>query len=515
MRTLVRQTGQLTVAVWALAAGALCAAVTAGEGDWIYNASRLTARFDATAEGKTPDIEKRKALTQMVEELTKLREGQDTTARDGRATATFAAWLSQRIQGSLGNAAAEKAMGAKYRALRDALPQEEAAVFKALFDRVDSASDGEERVCEVETREGLLRVRVKGYPIASAMKRIAQSAGVSVDIPPNVVGIVDFVSTDWLDVRGVLLGMAAPRGLWVREKDEGGYAVIVRDPAYMFSIEEIASQFTQSARARTEASGVSTGYVILHGRYVPPPYQLSMEDAGDRCVVRLNSVAVFTSPPWREPADPLRVEVPQSGKLGKADLDPYVVHAFREMLKKGTLEQAEEAMARFLSGQQVVGRFKFHKGGNLSIWFRDRPEVENVIMLSQLVGSPSPESSKPGPPDAEKRSRFHALAASRLEAIKGALSDNGLVVVPLQGEVRLLRGDAAGTALNAVLSSLLGVARQRDAIYISLFGDFVYESADPAWEIVLGLRSRELIKRWRSDSRSDRSLNNPCGEELR
>jgi len=83
------------------------------------------------------------------------------------------------------------------------------------------------------------------------------------------------------------------------------------------------------------------------------------------------------------------------------------------------------------------------------------------------------------------------------EQIERCLASDGLVIVSSAGIVITLTGTDAECAVNAILSALLQIHRQRDLLYESVFADYVWEDVDWAWEVILNLRFRDLALRWK------------------
>ena len=485
-------------------------AALAAESGWVYQATKLLARFESIGVAKMTPLARQGAYRQLLNEVSQLAQDRDLRSRDARGNATFAAWLSRRIYEQLGDTVAAERMKTKYQGLRDSLPADEAAVFKLLFERMEAPQQVPvQRLCKVEAKGDLLKVRVVDYPIRSTMEKAAQAVGATVHVPTNVIGLADFTSDDWQPLRAALLGLGAPRGLWIRKKDDKRYSVIVRDRMYMASIGEIADKRAKLLANVTGDAGIDRGYVILHGHYIKPPYQINVQTRDKRYVVLLNGAVVFQSARWKKKPI-LVIKAPRGGQFSikeKGKLTRYAGQQYAAIRRANGKEEAIHALEEFLKKQKIVKSFKVTDDGeNLSMSFRDEPEADYEVLLHTFTRElDAKKTITPQKKSTEKEKRARAAAQRWRERIEATLKQGGLVIVPSNLKPKLFKEKQVQTALETLSTALQQIVRQRDVVHESFFGHFVPEKTDWAWELILNLRFRELVERWQRESAQRRA----------
>ena len=438
---------------------------------------------------------RQKAYRQLLNDLPQVAPDRNIKSQDARAKATFSVWLSRRIHEQLGNAAQTEQMERQYQDLLTSLPDEEAAVFRLLFERVEKPQQVlVQRMGEVEANGKDVKVVAADYPIRSLLRKIAEAAGREIDIPPEVSGVADLDTKGWQRAKTTVSLFVRGRGLWLKPDVRDGFKITLRDPLYMASLAERAREQKVKPTPETDKEGITTGYVIVGGHYLEPPYKVDVRTAENQCAVYVNGVQTGAS---HKLSSKLRTALPVIKRdkpftlKRKLGLSAYVGDMYAKLMRENGHAAAVESVGRFLETQKIVKSWRLDAERNeLWITFVDGREVS-----AMLVWPKNHDRARQLPEVADVRSRALAKVQKRRTTIEETLRANGLVVAPTSGPVHTFKGGEAQEKLGAICQALQETLRYEEQLCDTLFDSWREEASGWAWEIFLNLRHRELVQR--------------------
>jgi len=470
----------------------------AGEGNWVCEAARLIGRFESIAAEQMSQTKAHMAYAQLLGETSKMAQAGVTTSGDGRSRAAFSAWLSQRIYEQVGNVAAANDMRKKYEALRDALPEEEASTFRLLFERLEIPDHkGAQGVCDVEARGKDIRVTAINCPIDDLLRQMAQAAQEKIEIPSGVCGRADYEDDKWRRVDHALSLFAKPRGLFVKGEVGEGFSVRIVDPLYFASLGERAGKWPRITDAVRQEKGVPTGFVILHGSYVEPPYSVELRTSEAKVGVCINGLEIgrayslTQSVPARAPA----VELPPNGQFSLETPLPLLMYTgqlYQARARVGEIE-AKQEVAEFLKSQTCVKSFSFEKGGFVAIVLQDG--YKHIVKLHGAVAKERLDENLVQGRDVRFKERALTKATELRQKIEATLMHDGLILAPRNGNVFMYEGQDARQRLLAMSEAIQDCVRSEERLCGILFDEWRDGASDWTWEILLNLRERQLRQR--------------------
>ena len=480
------------------------------EADWFYQAAGIIERFEAIGAAKSTPEQTQLDYFQLLQDVSEFDAVGEDTPRAARARKVFALFMSRRIHEQLGDAAAMNRAAEEYTRERDAIPKPERLMFRLLFERTQGkATFCAPRVCEVEARGKEVRVTAVDYPIRALLEKMAEAAGEKIEIPPEVSGLVDYPEKDWKRIDHALWLFAKAHGLWVKGNVGKGFNTRVMDPLYSASLGERAEKHARKIKPERTTDGILRGYAILHGHYVPPPYNVVIRTEADRCKVLVNGVAIgkgykLSDERGAPVAAAEGVQFEMTGKL--AD---YVGRQFANMRAQHGKAEAKRQTIRFLKGQRIVKSFSFQDDDNNLEIVTNSGRSESIALYSFTPGRIKQTRESP---DAKRKARerlrqeaeaYKKRAMEKAQKTKDrvltTLREGGLVVLPSGANDALCYpAKKAREVLPGICGALQECERSRDQVSRLLFDPWADQASDCAWEAVFNLRHREVLQRLRS-----------------
>jgi len=482
----------------------LCVPLFAADGDWIYEAGSLIERFEKTAALERTQLNSQDKYQGLLEDCRKFAETRAESERDRRARNLVSLWMQLKINEQLGNAGAIRRARDDYAKTIAALPEDEKGLLLFLERSKAEASGLRSSFCHVETRGKEVRVAAVDYPVSSLLEKIATALGGEIKVSSNVSGRTDLgqdrLSEGWVRPGFLISRFARTRGLLARGDVTKSLEIFPADPLYMASLaERVRKQTKEDDRVSVEG-GIKTGYLIMKGVYVAPPYKVELRTAGDKCAVYVNGMQVGADHHLGLPKPGVLVPVDLSKPFTLSDRDKTaLVFAAHEMyIKLSKTRGHAEAIAsigRFLDGEKVVKSWKMDKNRNeLWITFTDGEPMSAMLPWPKSGAAPSAGDSR-----AAFRKKGLAEAEKAKAGIEGTLQSNGLVIVPSNGAVCRFKGERAQRKLRAICYALEQTLRLEEQLCDHVFDAIYPDPQQWAWEIFLNIRHRELTKRMTSD----------------
>jgi len=479
--------------------------VFAGETGWICEATSLLSRFENIGAAAMTPVEKQDAYRELLTEVSRLAQDGDLSSREARANATFAVWMCRRIYEQLGDVPRMEQMRQKYQKTLASLPEEESAVFRLLFERVEKPQQvSVQRMCEVETKGDKIRVTAVDYPVRGLLQKIAAALGGEINISSNVSGRTDLgqdrLSEGWVRADFLVSRFARTRGLSVKGDVTKSMEIFPEDPLYMASLAERVRKQAEEADQAPVEGGIKTGYLIVNGVYVPPPYKVELRTVGDKCAVYVNGAQVGSghSLGLPKPGVPIPVDRSKPFTVSDRDKSALVLAAHEMYIKLSKTRGHAEAIAslgRFLDGEKVVKSWKLDENANeLWITFTDGEPMSAML--------PWPKSG-PAPSAGDRRDAYRKKGLAEAEKaktdIERTLQTNGLVIALSDGAVCRFKGESAQLKLRAICHALEETLRLQEQLCDCVFDAIYPDPQQWAWEVFLNIRHRELIERMTSD----------------
>jgi len=208
-----------------------------------------------------------------------------------------------------------------------------------------------------------LSLVAQNAPVEAVIKQILAKTGWKPKLPTVIRGRTTY-SSKGSRARDLLSYLANRNELEVRFAPDGTPAEIYPTPAahdvYSLTDEQRLAASKTTIAPTVPTTGITTGYVIYSGHYIPPPYQVSK----DRVrlfdwEVRINGLTVRTvigAPPkdWQP-------GLPAGGQLAGSNLiRRYCARLWREAEAAGrNYEQIRKDIEKFLGTQKVLKSFEW------------------------------------------------------------------------------------------------------------------------------------------------------------
>ena len=457
-------------------------AAYSGDGGWIYPAVGLLSRFEGIKTLTLPEREA--AYVTLREELTRLEANFPTGSRDQRNARAFSLWLLQRIYRQLGDAAAAKDAGSKYASLREGMSAQDAELFTLFFDCFGRSD------CHIAVRDNRISVNARDYPINELLAEMARALNERIDVPPVIGGLVDLDTDGWLTLEQAFALLSLDRGILVNGSRGNGFTVTTIDPLYAASMRERADRMPHAPAARRPPTGITSGYVIILGTYIPTPYAIETQTTDAKAVVCVNGIPIHEGVPLRMTVEP-RVKIPASGQFDvnhQGDLATYLGQENRRIATVEGKDAAIKALSDFLRKQNSVRSFRFTDGG-ASLTIIDADGMRFDVLLYSLDKPMSEQKPRNGVAEAQELSA----------AIRSTLMGGGLVLVTSPREPRLYSGTTGRAIAHRICAAAEECARIKEGLAWDVFGGRADRDIDLTWEIMLGIRYRELSVRLRQN----------------
>ncbi len=361
------------------------------------------------------------------------------------------------------------------------------------------------RLCEVEARGKEVRVRAVDYPIEGLLSKMGEAVDEDIEIPSNVSGLVDLVDPEWRRIDHALDLFLRARGFIVRGKIGEGFQVQIWDPLYMASIGEHAQEVAGDWNPRKITDGIRTGYIIIRGHYMEPPYAVQVRTTDELARVYVNGVQIPKTYRLKQPeaSDPM-LTPPPKGPLEKLGvLTGYVGQKFADIRETDGKEEARREISAFLQGHPFVRSFEFiDDDTTLKITFEDGRKRGIPLYAFKPSWERQPASNEEASRRAaEYRERAIEKAAGLKKRIEDTLRANGLVLIPSKlGLMPMYRGKEAQERLLAICTALQEAVRYKDQLTAALLDLQTPQRSASGWEIFLNLRHRELWQRVRQET---------------
>jgi hypothetical protein len=475
------------------------------EADWFYTAAQFVARFEAAGSAELTPPARELQYHELLGEVSAFAEAKGLGPREQRGRRAFGLLMAARIQEQLGSMEAAGRARRQYAALKETVEPVEKVLLTQLLERTEARAQAfAPRVCEVEARGKEVRVKALDYPIEGVLAKMAEAAGEKAAVPPEVSGFVDCVEAQWAQVSTAVGLLVHPMGLALGTSGPGAaLRIVVVDRLYTASIGERADARPRDVKPVQPEQGIRTGYVIVRGCYVPPPYYVELRTEGERRIVYVNGVPAgqgFTLT-RRRPA-PAQLPTPENaaqiGVLGN-----YAGQQYANLKAQYGQAEAVRRVSAFLDQQKAITSYRFHKDESLELeypngrtdWILLRGrKPDRKFVTEKEIAEEATEDEK---------HRQHALqeADEFRELVQAALNSGGLLMVCGQSQVMPFTGTDADRRLNAILTALDEVERTKQNMATALVGSMHEKASDWAWEVILNCRHRELHRRLRHDAK--------------
>jgi hypothetical protein len=478
------------------------------DGDWVDEAAALIERFEKVSTDPVPPLVRQEQYLELLDEVGKFSQAPGPDEREGKGRKAFGLLLSGRIHEQLGNGLAAVRCWQAHRQERDALPEADRAALGPLFEHAERAAELDApRVCQVEARGNEVRVRAVDYPIEALLAKLSEATGERIEVAPQVSGVVDCVREDWHRVDGWLTLFCLPRGLC--DKGQLGQALSVGpcEPSYMLAIGERAESRIRDLALEAPETGITSGYAILSGHYLPPPYKVEVRTTEDKCEVYINGVPVGQPEPFR-PSPSKRVLSPAAGKFeSHGQLTVYIGQEFADVRASHGKEEARKRIEQVLKQQGGLKSYKFNDDlTRIELVFEDGDRQGVLVNTFKPTRTPRKDGGEDSKEEQQQREevdrrRQQAVKRSqeRADRIAKALNANGLVIACSSGQMSISSGAEASKRLLAMCNALHEAQRQNEQLAAALFSSLRQDSPDCASELFLNLRHRELWERLREE----------------
>ena len=494
-----------------------CLSAARAENDWVDGAAALIQRFEKVSTDPVPPLVRQEQYLELLDDVKKFSQAPGRDEREGKGRKAFGLLLSGRIHEQLGNGLAAVRCWQAHRAERDALPEADKAALGALFERAETAAQLEApRICQVQARGNEVRVRAVDYPIEGVLAKLEEATSVPIrmipvegpllermekalgnklESQPRVSGLVDYVHEDWKRVDHSLRLLSGKVGLIETiASDRSHVRACIWDPLYLASLSERAAKCAAELTASRVETGIKTGYVILRGYYVRPPYEVTLRTEGGRVYVFLNGLPAGKG--WElEESPPKEVQIPKLPETGQfansGDLCRYAADMFLRDRKQMGLDAASEKLKAFLLKQDIVKDVRLQRNGSgFALSLKDGTRIV------QELPSMSAGRTERAPRQTSSRKEYAEGQAEELKArVEHALKDDGLVLVSGDGNVAAWNGAEGRRRLQNICTSIAEAVRWNQELTVSLWGLADSRRCDEAWEIFLNLRHREVWDR--------------------
>ena len=478
------------------------------EADWFYEAAQLEARFEKISSAQIPPNQKMEEYFALLDDVTKFGTVAGESERATRGRKAFALLATGWIQQMLANTEAANKAQAEYKKLVESMPEDEQAIARCFLERDYQKSPvSMPRVCNVEGRGKELRVTAVDWPIRDLLQKIADAAGEKIQLPEELYGTSDCVQAKFERVDGFLSAVAPAWGLYA----PGGFGkplrITIGDPMYSASLGERASQTPPPlGEVVVPRAGINTGFVIVGGMYLPPPYQVEARLTQTNCGVYINNLPVGENYNLDFQGKPT-MQLPPSGRFSEERKSDAAVYAFERYVviwRESGQDKAEKWVRGFLLGQGYVKTLDFANQGLLiTVHFAD-----GTKHVCELPYAPGPDNIL-GLPSTHPRAieqRRKAWDAAKLELaelvnrsklnVEKTLGGGGLVIGTVKARrlLRLYPKEEGTKKIMQIVSSLQETNRREHELCRQLFGSNV-EGFNWSWEIFLNVRCAELARR--------------------
>ena len=491
----------------------------AAEGDWLDEAAGLVARLDKISTADIPPYGRQHEYLKLLDEVSAFAQAPTPDERERKGRKTFGLLLEGRIQEQLGDGAGAVRAWQGHRRDRDALPEAERAALLPLLERTEGAAKaGAARICEVEARGKEVRVRAVGYPLVALLEKMSEATGMKfqfvpasgvvlermeaalgekLERPPGPSGLVDYAHQDWKRVDHSLGLLSGRIGLYASITEDGGHVRFgVWDPQYMASLSERAAKLAPRPKPTPPQTGIQTGYVILNGRYVAPPYRVTVRDVEGRVSVFINGLPAGKGFELEEPLPPPPKEVPglpESDQFTDSrDLCAYAAEMFLRDRKELGLAAASEKLKLFLLKQDIVQDVKLYAhGSGFRVFFTDGTSGAKLLDPMEPPG----RGERPRQETQTRAPRARAEADRLKASITTSLEDDGLVLVCGDRKVLSWNGPEGRRKLLDMCTCLAEAVRSKEQLDAALWPLHSHPTSERTWEIFLNLRHREVWDR--------------------
>jgi hypothetical protein len=278
----------------------------------------------------------------------------------------------------------------------------------------------------------------------------------------------------------------------IADFSERGYEVIVIDPMFSASVGERADKRPKLPAIAPPKKGIDKGCAIVRGFYLPPPYEVTVEEQDGIIQACINGVPIYRAEPARllAAARP-PVALPADGQFTlsqRTDLKRYVSRIFKDVkLAKGA-KAAAKAVEEFLRTQKsAVKNYEFGTDyDSLEIEWADG-NADEILLYS--VEAPLSATTKP---DGPLLKLVLAEAEDIRKQAEKTLAAGGLILAPSRWSPKFFIGEEAKAKLQVILDGMSEIYRWRDIIQVGVFGGASERRWEAGWEVVLNLRYREL-----------------------
>jgi len=478
----------------------ICAALLtaqAGEADWLYQAAGFIDRFDSIGASRAAPRRKQMEYFTLFDNVRKFAKADRIPDRERRCREALRLFMEAMIYEQLGDAAASKRAEEGYDRLKQDLPENDRTLMENLFRRPRGKKVLHvPRFCEVESRGKEVRVSAADYPIRAVLEKIAAAAGERIEIPENVTGFVDWSDTRWRKAGLELAVLGLPNGLMCGRGPGGrGFRIVVTDRHYDLSVGERSDKRPPRPNPTVEQEGIKKGFLIYRGHYVRPPYAVRADLKENRVELSVNGLPLQTI---RLPKEAGNTHPPARTHRKRFETrKDLTLHVFGEYARVGRergLDAALAAVAAILeANKHLVKSYELSREYQ-SLRIRDHAGRTHTLFLTSAWVPGETESQRRRAAE-DVRQRHIRRVENKKKQIMQTLASGGLVVVGGSGQrTYLYDAREAKRLLSLMVYTLDEIARLKANLASSLFDEIEQNSSDMAWEILLNLRHRELIK---------------------
>ena len=478
-----------------LAVGSL--GFAASEADWFYEAAALQKRFETISAAQIPYAQKTEDYYKLLDDVTKFGAMAGESERATRGRKAFSLLATGWIQQMLANTEAANKATADYNKSLEAMPEDERAVVQSFFEKnYQKTAPLMPRVCNVEAGDFAVRVTAVDWPIRDLLQRMADAAGVRIEIPKEVSGVVDYQTDNWESVDRAISSLAVSKGLAMMDRlgrdAIAPLRVRIGDPLYMASIGERADKRAGLPGLEKPPEGIQTGYVLLRGHYVPPPYLVDAREKDQALHVCINGIPVDEGRSLVPPV--MRGHVPPLGEAKTiGDIMGSAGWEFAALKAKYGVQEAVRQLQKELDNHPMLASAKVAAdGAGAVITMKDGLRGSIGLHAYSSARTPTDFAAKL----TDGRSANTRMASEQVAELQAVLAQNGLLIVSgtSKGGVVEYNSKEGYKRLADVCIMMQEVERCRQALSLALFAeDWPRGVYGTTWEVMLNLRHRELL----------------------
>jgi hypothetical protein len=472
--------------------------------EWVRAAGRLVSKYHVVCAPGLPASQRQTGWFQLLEwaEFFGSKDGGREDSQSVRAAiACLAKW---RAHEQLGDGASEQSREEYLSALQSLSPND-AKMVRRLFERAlagPNAPRPGDRVCRVTKDGEKVGLAATGYPLQGVFRKIADASGARIEVDPGVTGFCDWSDSQPIRLRNLLDRVAGAHDLVLVRLPEGAYRVRPTEEQRDLVLGEAALRSVSRAVAikpTRSDEGITQGYFIAHGRYVPPPYRSEVVIKGNAISLYLNGLeiekryAYTTLKRVRQPRTPL----PEGGQFGlhqSSDLVDYLSDQYGDLRKTLSHDRAMERLSEFVKTQHIVaGQVVADK----EILMRLTDGRKIFVGFRGFSLKPKP----PIPEDVARKRRKQVVAEVRRREgeLAAVLKSDGLLLLSGKHMVRAFRGPGESRKiLKQIVIAMEEIVRQKRALTRAAIGSG-HNATEPGWDLLFNLDFREIERRLRKE----------------